>query len=65
MSITEIVSDCQQINTGAPLIINNYVLGLLWGNQRFFLFSSHSKDEIGRMTAAGTTILLKFVSLQS
>ena len=65
MSITEIVRDCQQIDTGAPLSINNYVLVLLWGNQSFFLFSSHSKDEIGRMTAAGTTILLKFVSLQS
>ena len=32
VSITEIVSDCQQIGTGALLIINNYVLGLLWGN---------------------------------
>ena len=29
VSITEIVSDCQQIGTGALLIINNYILGLL------------------------------------
>ena len=28
-SITEILSDCQQISTGALLIINNYILGLL------------------------------------
>ena len=33
VSFTEIVSDCQQIGTGAILIINNYILGLLWGNQ--------------------------------
>ena len=33
VSFTEIVSDCQQIGTGAMLIINNYILGLLWGNQ--------------------------------
>ena len=33
VSFTEIVSDCQQIGTGATLIINNYILGLLWGNQ--------------------------------
>ena len=60
VSITEIVSDCQQIGTGALLFINNYILGLLWGNQYFFLFDSHSKDEIGRVSATGTAVLLKF-----
>ena len=30
VSITEIVSDCQHIGTGALLIINNYILGLPW-----------------------------------
>ena len=29
MSITEILSDNQQISTGALLIINKYILGLL------------------------------------
>ena len=65
MSITKIVSDCQQIGTGAMSIINNYILGLLWGNQCFFLFDSHSKDEIRRMSVTGTRVLLKFDSLQS
>ena len=65
MSVTEIVSDCQQIGTGALLIINNYVLGLLWGNQYFFISDLHSKDEFGRMSATGTAVLLKFESLQS
>ena len=65
VSITEIVSDCQQIGTGARLIINNYILGVLWENQYFFLFDSHSKDEIGRMSAAGTVVSLKFDSLRS
>ena len=36
MSITEILSDCQQIETKALLIINNYILGLLWGTQWVF-----------------------------
>ena len=60
MSVTEIVSDCQQIGTEDLLIINNYILGLLWGNQCFSLFDSHSKDEIGRMSVKGTAVLLKF-----
>ena len=59
VSITEIVSDCQRIGTGALLIISNYILGLLWGNQCFFLFDSHSKDEIGTVSAARTAVLLK------
>ena len=63
VSITEIVSDCQQIGTGAPLIINNHILGLLWRNQCFFLFDYYGKDEIGRMSATGTAVLLKFDSL--
>ena len=65
VSVTETVSDCQQVGTGALLIINNYILGLLWGNQCFFLFDSHSKYEIGRMSVTGTAVLLIFVSLQS
>ena len=31
----------------------------------FFLCASHGKDEIGRMSATGTAVLLKFDSLQS
>ena len=65
MSITEIVSDCQQIGTGALLIIGNYILSLLWGNQCFFSFDSHSKHELGRMSTTGTAVLLRFGSLHS
>ena len=38
VSITEIVSDCQQIGTGALLIINNDILDLFWGNHCFFFY---------------------------
>ena len=38
VSITEIVSDCQQIGTGALLIINNYTLCLLWS---VFFYLAH------------------------
>ena len=66
VSITdEILSDCQQIGTGVLLIINNYILSLISGSQCFLLFDSHSKDEIGRKSTAGTAVLLKFVLLQS
>ena len=65
VSITEIVHDCQQISTGILLIIDNYILGLLLGNHCIFLFDSHSKNEIGRMSAKGTAVLLKFDSLLS
>ena len=63
VSITENVNDCQEIGTRALLIINNYILSLLWGNQCFFLLDSYSKDEIGRMSATGTAVLLKFDSM--
>ena len=47
------------------VIINNYILGLLWGSHCLFLFISHRKDEIGRMSATSTAVLLKSDSLQS
>ena len=58
--IAEIVTDSQQIGTGSLLII----LGLLWVHECFLLFDSHSQDEIRRMSATGTAVLLKFDSLQ-
>ena len=64
LPITEIVSDSQQIGTGSLLIIKNYILGLLWVHECFLLFDSHSQDEIRRMSATGTAVLLKFDSLQ-
>ena len=64
VSITDIVNDCQQIGTGVLLIVNNYILGTIWGNQCFIRFDSHSKDEIGKISATGTAVLLKFASLQ-
>ena len=45
-SITEIVHDCQQIGTGALLIIGNYILGLFLGNQCFFYFTHIAKIKL-------------------
>ena len=44
LSIAEIINSAQQIGTGALLIVNNYILGLIWGNDSIYLFDSHSKD---------------------
>ena len=62
-SISEIISNCQSIGSGALLIINNYTLAILWGRQCFFIFDSHSRDEEGKKSANGTAVLLKFHSL--
>ena len=43
LSIAEIVNSAQQIRTGSLLIVNNYILGLIWGNDSIYLFDSHSK----------------------
>ena len=64
MSITEILTDWQQIDTGALLIIYNYILGFLCRNQCFFIFEFHRKHKIARISATGTAALLKFDSLQ-
>ena len=63
MSIIKTVGDCQQISTGTLLIINNCILDLPLGNQCcLFIFDAYSKDEIGRMSTTGTSVLLNFDS---
>ena len=65
LSFTEIVSSAQQIGTGALLIVNNYILGLIWGTDSIYLFDSHCKDEYGNLPSSGTEVLLNFESLNS
>ena len=65
LSITEIVNSAQQIGTGALLIVNNYILGLIWGTDSIYLLDSHSKDGHGNLSSSGTAVLLRFGSLKS
>ena len=65
LSITEIVNSVQQIWTAALLIINNYILGLIWRTDSPYLFDSHNKDENGNLSSSGKAVLLKFDTLHS
>ena len=65
ISIVDIISSCQDRGTGALLIVNDYMLGLLWRNGSFYLFDSHSKDQHAQTLIAGTAVLLKFETLVS
>ena len=47
------------------LIVSNYILGLIWGNDSVYLFDSHSKDENGNVSSSGTAVLFKFDTLLS
>ena len=64
LSIAEIVNSVQQIGNVALLIVNNYILGLIWGNGSIYLFDS-SKDENGNVSSSGTEVLIKFDTLHS
>ena len=44
LSITEIVNSCQQTGTGTLLIVKNYILGIIQGNDSMYLLDSHSKE---------------------
>ena len=63
LSISEIVNNAQEIGTGALLIVNIYILGLIWRNDSIYLFDSHSKDQYGNISSSGTAVLLKFDTL--
>ena len=64
-SISEIGNGVHQIRAGALVIVNNYILGLFWGNHSIYIFDSYSKDENGNLSSSGTTVLLKLDMLYS
>ena len=59
----EIVNSVHQIGTSAVLIVDNYILGLIWGIDS--MFHSHSKDENGNLANSGTAALLQLDTLLS
>ena len=65
LSISEIVNNVQRIGTGALLIVTNYVLGLIWGNDSIYVFDLHSKDEIDNESSCVRAVCLKFDILHS
>ena len=66
LSITEIKMCVQQTGTSVPLIVNDYILGLIWWNDStIYLFNFHSKGENGNLSSSGTPALLEFDALHS
>ena len=63
-SVSEIVNGVQQIGDGALLIINNYFLRLICGNDSIYLFDSHSKGTSAIMEF-WSAVLLNFYKLYS
>ena len=48
----------QQIGAGVLLIVDNYILGLIWGNDSIYLVDSRSKNENGNLLSSGTVLLI-------
>ena len=49
--------------TGAIFFINGYTFALIWNKSGIFLCDSHSRNNEGFITADGTSVLLKFKTL--
>ena len=43
------MNGAHQIGAGDVFIVNNYILGLIWGDDSIYLFDSHSKNENGNL----------------
>ena len=51
--------------TGAIVFINGYCISILKHNDFLFVFDSHSRDVNGQPTPEGTSILMKFKSIET
>ena len=50
---------------GFLLFIDGYTLSVIWNKANFFLFDSHSRNKDGQISENGTSVLLKFRSLNA
>ena len=64
VSVTEIISTCQQSGIGGFSSENGFLLGFL-KKQGFCLFDSHNKNENNNISVEGTAFLIRFVSFSS
>ena len=62
-TISEIISGCQFKGDGAMLFVNGFTLGIIWNNNSFYLFHSHSKVSSGNPFIDGTAALIHFYIL--
>ena len=66
LSITVIKISALQVGASGLLLVNNYILNLIWGNDStIYLFYFHSKDDNGDLSRCGTTAVLTFNTLHS
>ena len=52
-----------QRGNGLIFVISGFMFSLIWDNSSVYLFDSHSRDKNGQISAFGTSVLLKFKSL--
>ena len=62
-ALGDIVGNCSNLGNGALLTINGYALGIIWGKNYFVLFDLHRKNSNGNISQNGTSVLLKFETL--
>ena len=62
-TISESISNCQFRGNGTMLFLNGFTLGIIWNNNSFYPFNSHSRNSSGNPAIDGTAILSKFNSL--
>ena len=51
------ICSIKQIETSAVIVVNNYVLDLLWGFNSIYLFDSHNKEENCHLSSSITVVL--------
>ena len=65
IAILESVNGVQKIESGALIIVSNYILILIWRKIYIYLFDCHSKDEKGNLSSYDTALLQKSDTLYS
>ena len=63
-SLKECYNDCADAGNGAILFLIGYTFSLIWSKMAYLFFDSHSIDSDGCISPNGTSILLKFMSLE-
>ena len=64
MTINFVEEEMLLQHSGALFVIEGYTISIIFQNNKFYVFDSHSRDNLGKKIPNGTSVLLQFENLK-
>jgi len=64
ITINFVTKDLLSSQSGALIVIKGYSIAIIFNNNEFFIFDSHSRDSVGKIVQNGKSVSMRFTSIK-